>query len=113
MPQTALSIRLNPVEGSGASGTATLAPLDATHIKVTLELVNQPPGDLPAHIHFDRCSNPSAIRFGLSNVVNGKSETVVDTPVAYLRRGHGLFSINVHKADPDLPIIACGDIPQA
>jgi hypothetical protein len=26
-------------------------------------------------------------------------------------QGHGRFSINVHKADPDLPIIACGDIP--
>jgi hypothetical protein len=37
----------------------------------------------------------------------------VFTPIAYLRRGHGKFSINVHKAEPDLPIIACGDIPQA
>jgi len=80
-------------------------------LKVALELVNVPPGDLPAHIHLDTSKNPSSIRYGLSNVVNGKSETMVVTPIAYLRRGHGRFSINVHKADPDLPIIGCGDIP--
>jgi hypothetical protein len=35
----------------------------------------------------------------------------VSESIAYLRPGHGRFSINVHKAEADLPIIACGDIP--
>ena len=113
VPQTPVTIRLNQVDGSGVTGTATLRPMDASHVRVTLELVNVPPGDLPAHIHFDTCANPSSIRYGLSNVVNGKSESEVFASIAYLRRGHGRFSINVHKADPDLPIIACGDIPPA
>jgi hypothetical protein len=113
VPLIPVTITLHAVEASGVTGTAVLTPLNGSGIKVTLELANVPPGDLPAHIHFDTCANPSTIRYGLSNVVNGRSETTVVTPIAYLRRGHGRFSINVHKAESDLPIIACGDIPPA
>jgi hypothetical protein len=113
VPLTPLTITMDPVDASGVGGTATLTPLNGNNVRVTLELTGVPPGDLPAHIHFDTCKNPSTIRYGLSNVVNGRSETLVVTPIAYLRRGHGRFSINVHKANPDLPIIACGDIPPA
>jgi hypothetical protein len=111
VPLSPVTVTLGPVDGSGVTGTAIVTPLDAGHTKVTLELVNEPPGDLPAHIHFDTCKNPSTIRFGLSNVVDGKSESTVSGGIAYLRRGHGAFSMNVHRAEPDLPIIACGDIP--
>jgi hypothetical protein len=114
VPLTPVTIAIKPREGSGVTGTATLTPLGASRVKVTLEIANAPPGELPAHIHFDTCRDFSPIRYGLSNVVNGKSETIVITPIAYLRRGHGRFSINVHKPnDPDLTIIACGDIPPA
>ena len=111
VPLTPVTITLHEVDGSGVTGTATLTP-QGESTKVTLEINNPPPGALPAHIHFDTCANPSEIRFGLSNVVAGKSETTVSGSIAYLRRGHGRFSINVHREEPDLPIIACGDIPQ-
>jgi hypothetical protein len=112
VPLTPVTIVLKPIDNSGVSGTAVLTPLAGEHMQVTLQIDNAPPGALPAHIHFDTCANPSEIRFGLTNVVNGKSETTVSGSIAYLRRGHGKFSINVHRAEPDLPIIACGDIPQ-
>jgi hypothetical protein len=112
VPLTPVTVALKPVDNSGVSGTAVLTPMSGDHTQVTLQIDNPPPGALPAHIHFDTCANPSDIRFGLSNVVNGRSETVVSGSIAYLRRGHGKFSINVHRAEPDLPIIACGDIPQ-
>jgi Cu/Zn superoxide dismutase len=105
-----VTITLHAVDNSGVTGTATLTPMGESTM-VTLEINNPPPGALPAHIHFDTCANPSDIRFGLSNVVDGKSETTVSGSIAYLRRGHGRFSINVHRAQPDLPIIACGDVP--
>jgi hypothetical protein len=109
--QIHVTVTLHPVDGSGVTGTAVVIPLDANHTKVTLEVFNGPPGDLPAHIHFDACKL-SAIRFGLSNVVDGKSESTISEGIAYLRRGHGAFSIMVHKAEADLPIIACGVIPR-
>jgi hypothetical protein len=112
VPLTPVTITLTAVDNSGTTGTATLTPMGAS-TKVTLELNNPPPGALPAHIHFETCANPSDIRFGLTNVSGGKSETTISESIAYLRRGHGRFSINVHRAEPDLPIIACGDIPPA
>lgn len=113
VPLVPITVALRSVDNSAVSGTAVLTPMSGDHTRVTVNVDNVPPGALPAHIHFDTCANPSEIRFGLTNVIDGKSETVVSGSIAYLRRGHGKFSINVHKAEPDLPIIACGDIPQA
>jgi hypothetical protein len=113
VPLTPVTVVLKAVDNSGVSGTALLTPMSGEHVQVMLHIDNPPPGALPAHIHFDTCANPSDIRFGLANVVDGKSETVVSGSIAYLRRGHGKFSINVHHAEPDLPIVACGDIPPA
>jgi hypothetical protein len=113
VPSTPVTVVLRPVDNSGVSGSAVLTPMTGGQTRVQLSIDNPPPGALPAHIHFDTCANPSTIRFGLTNVVDGKSETVVSGSIAYLRRGHGRFSINVHRAEPDLPIIACGNIPPA
>ena len=46
---------------------------------------------------------------GLSDVVDGKSETDVASPLPrYAKPG---FSINVHKYADPYPVIACGDVP--
>jgi hypothetical protein len=110
VPLTPLTIELQPVGGSGVTGTVTMVPMGASTTKVTIEIPNPPLASMLAHIHIDDCPDAGDIFYGLSNVVGGRSESEVGA-IAPLRRG--VFSINVHGAAPDYPAVACGDIPRA
>jgi hypothetical protein len=87
-------------------------------ISVTLEV--EPAGPkYHAHIHDVSCADYrrmtsfnaqyATVAEGLSDVVDGKSETDVTAPLS--RFGRAGFSINVHKYAHPYPVIACGDIP--
>jgi hypothetical protein len=110
VPLTPFTIELHPLHESGVTGTVTMTPIGALKTRVTIEIPNPPSGSLPAHIHLGRCPEAGGIFYGLPNVVDGRSETEVGA-IAPLRRS--TFSVNVHRDDPDLTVIACGDIPRA
>jgi hypothetical protein len=110
VPLTPFSFELQPVNDSGVTGTVTMTPLGALKTRVVIEIRNPPAGSLPAHIHFGKCPDPAGIFYGLPNVIDGRSETEVGA-IAPLRRS--AFSVNVHRDEPDLPYLACGDIPPA
>jgi Cu/Zn superoxide dismutase len=98
---------------SGESGTATLtATGDRT--SVVLELRNPTTGSQPAHIHEGSCGpalNPQPLH-GLLNVMQGRSETIVNAPLSELTAG-GL-AINVHHSNENLDrYVACGNLPGA
>lgn len=95
--------------GSGESGTATLTA-DGEKTKVVIALDNPRTAPQPAHIHAGSCEelDPTPA-FGLENVVDGASTTVVDEPLDDLRDGN--YAINVHKSAAKLDVyVACGDI---
>ncbi len=65
----------------------------------------------PAHIHAGACPVPGDVKYPLKDVVDGKSTTTLDVPLAQLLTGG--FAINVHQSAADIgKYVACGGIPQ-
>jgi hypothetical protein len=102
------TVKLEPQNSSGESGTATLTPAgDST--KVVLSVTGAPSGSQPTHIHKGTCDklDPKPA-FPLSPVVNGKSETTVKASMKDLAKG---YAINGHKSAQDLKTyVFCGNI---
>ena len=111
---TKVRVRMHAVEKSGEQGTATLTSLGSERTQVDLSLKGFPKGVAqPAHIHEGSCKklNPQP-KWGLSNVVDGKSSTQVPVGLEELQKG-GL-AINVHKSAQDISTyFSCGNIPKA
>jgi hypothetical protein len=105
------TIDLSEQNSSGESGTATLTAEGDNKTKVVISLDGAPAGTpQPAHIHEGSCANLDPTpKYGLENVVDGKSTTEVDEPLEELR--DEAYAINVHKSGTDLKTyVACGDI---
>lgn len=110
-PNPAVTIQLGAGRDGDQSGTATLT----ANGNQTTVLLNIKPGTAgtaqPAHIHVGTCPVPDAVKYPLNNVVDGKSTTTLDVPLAQLLTGG--FAINVHLSAADIgKYVACGVIPQ-
>lgn len=105
----ALTVELAEQSGSGQSGTATLAA-EGDSTKVVIELENGKSEPQPAHIHPGTCADlDPQPQHGLTDVVDGRSETTVRAPLSALRAG--ALAINVHKSAAEAQTyVACGDI---
>ena len=81
--------------------------------KVTLDMTPGTAGSpQPAHIHVGTCPGVGAVKYPLTSVVNGKSETIVNTTMAELASTQ--YSINVHLSVPDAAkYTACVNLPLA
>jgi hypothetical protein len=97
---------------SSESGKATLMEENGK-TRVSLEVTGGPKGVAqPAHIHSGKCPNPGIIKYPLTSVVDGKSETVIEASISGLLAQLPL-AINVHKsAAQSKTYVACGDIKQ-
>jgi hypothetical protein len=104
-----LTVELAEQNGSRESGTATLNP-DGDATRVVIELQNGTSEPQPAHIHPGSCADlDPKPKYGLANVVDGKSETTVDAPLSDLKAG--AFAINVHKSAAEVQTyVSCGDL---
>jgi len=105
-------IPLRSVSGSGVSqnGTAILTEEDG-RVRVVLTL-NQAEGlaNQPAHIHVGSCPGVGQIAYPLNNVVDGQSETILNTTLARLQEQLPL-AINVHKSESELDVYtSCGEL---
>ena len=91
-------VHLLEYDGSGQSGTATLTRVN-DRTKVVLDIEPGRPEDDPqtAHIHFGHCGpNLRELRFQLTDVVDGRSTTVLDITLADLASDNNV--INLHKS---------------
>jgi hypothetical protein len=107
-PAADTTVKLEPQNGSGESGTATLTP-EGNSTKVVLDVPGAS-GTQPTHIHKGTCDklDPKPA-FPLSPVVNGKSTTTVKVPLKTLTSGD--YAINGHKSAQDLKTyVFCGNI---
>src|SRR5688572_8978245 len=106
-------VELAEEDGSGESGTATLTAM-GDQTRVVLELRNPTTDSQPAHIHKGSCGpalDPEPLH-GLLNVMQGRSETVVNVPLSELTAGE--LAINIHQSDAELETyVACGNLPGA
>lgn len=105
-----LTVKLEPQNNSGESGTATLTKSGDKQTKVSLN-VQGASGSQPTHIHKGTCSNlDPKPAYPLSPVVNGKSETRVNASLDDLTHG---YAINGHKSPQDLKTyVFCGNIAE-
>jgi Cu/Zn superoxide dismutase len=105
-----VTVRLAQQNKSGESGTARLTP-EGDKTKVQVNLKGAPKGvSQPAHIHEGSCAklDPKP-KYGLQNVVDGKSTSEVPVSVDALMSGS--YAINVHKSADDIKTyVACGAI---
>src|SRR5438270_9643231 len=104
-----VKVSMHAQNKSGESGSAKLTPQGADKTRVEISLKGGPKGTpQPAHIHEGSCAklDPKP-KYGLENVVDGKSSTVVPQGIDSVRG----MAINVHKSADDLKTyVACGDI---
>lgn len=107
---TERTIALGVQNNSGESGSAVLIEKDGK-VTVSLDMTGFT-ADVaqPAHIHSGSCPDVGAVAYPLTNVVNGKSETVLDTTFAKLDAKEPL-AINVHKSAAESKnYVSCGNL---
>ncbi len=107
---TERTIALGEQNDSGESGSAVLTEKDGK-VTVSLDMTGAPAGvPQPAHIHVGSCPDVGAVAYPLTNVVDGKSVTVLDTTFALLDAKEPL-AINVHKSVPETKVyVSCGNL---
>ncbi|HEX8805790.1 MAG TPA: hypothetical protein VF741_02530 [Candidatus Aquilonibacter sp.] len=110
-PPTTVTVKMVAQNASGETGSAVLTQVSGgTQVVITLD---GSPKDTPqpAHIHEGNCGkiNP-APKYPLTNVVNGKSSSVVKgVTLADLLKGP--YAINVHKSGTEIATyVSCGNI---
>ncbi len=108
--QAPTTVTLKAENNSGQDGTAMLTDMGGGKTKVVLDLRNSPAGPQPAHVHEGTCANLNpAPKHPLTNVVNGRSETMLDVRMSDLMMGN--LAINVHKSAQEAQTyVSCGDI---
>jgi hypothetical protein len=101
-----VKIKLGAMNGSTEAGTATLIPKGDKTV-VVIDVANGTKDPQPSHFHLGTCEkyNPHH-EFNLEAVVDGKSTTTLDAPLAKLTSGE--MVINVHKSAVDVAtIVSC------
>ncbi len=109
-----LSITMKQVAKSGQHGTTTISSLSNGKTKVEIALDGEPADAAePAHIHVKSCKDKGEVKYALTDVVGGLSETILDASAEEVLKDAPL-SINVHQSADKLNVfMACGDIGPA
>lgn len=109
-----VTVRMAAQNKSKESGSARLTAVGADKTKVEIRLKGGPKGTpQPAHIHEGTCAklDPKP-KWGLENVVDGKSTTEVPVGLAEIQKGS--YAVNVHKSGEDIKAyFSCGNIRKA
>ncbi len=104
------TVLLSEQNKSGVSGSAVLREANG-QVTVALNLTGAPKTTpQPAHIHVGACPNVGTVKYPLTNVVNGASETSLNVTLSQLA-GEQPLAINVHKSAAQITVYtACGDL---
>lgn len=114
LAQTEVTVNLEEQNDSGESGTAVLTDMGNNQVQVVVTIENAPAGvSQPMHIHEGTCDNLNAApKYPLTNLVDGKSTTVVSTTLASLLASP--HAINGHKSAEEASVyVFCGNIAEA
>lgn len=105
-----VTIQIKTQNNSGQAGTATLTDMGNGTTRVVVDLANSPAGPQPIHIHEGTCANLTPqVKFPLTNMVNGKSETMVNVPLATILASP--HAVNTHKSPQEAAVyVACGEV---
>lgn len=105
-----VTVTMTAQNNSNENGTATLTQ-KRSGVQVVVNLKNAPAAAQPVHIHAGTCANLNPVpKYPLSNLVNGKSTTLVKG-VSLSSLSGGKFAINAHKSTNDIKTyVSCGNI---
>jgi len=105
-----MTVNLAEENKSGESGTAILKEENGkTTVTLTLTGFTKDVAQ-PAHIHIGVCPGVGAVKYPLTNVVNGSSVTTLSATLAELKQNLPL-AINVHKSVTEVTnYTACGGL---
>ena len=111
MKKGEITVSMDAQNNTKQSGRATLTDMDGKKTKVVIEVGSGSAGVAqPAHIHMGSCPNPGAVLYPLQNVVNGRSETMLEVSLASLKDKLPL-AVNVHKSAAEAKLyMSCGNI---
>jgi hypothetical protein len=104
------SFDLDEQNESGETGRVVIIDQDGK-TRVLLSIDNEPEdASQPAHIHSGQCPTPGAVKYALNNVVDGRSDTILD--VAYSNLASQVpLAVNVHKSAAEIQAyVACGNL---
>ncbi|MDO8594722.1 MAG: hypothetical protein Q7R93_04400 [bacterium] len=106
-----LHIKLDEQNKSGQKGEATITQVGTSTVKVIVNITGKPSGVAqPAHIHLGSCPNPGAVKYPLTSVGKGASQTELPMTLDQLLSELPL-AINVHKSAADIKTYtSCGDL---
>lgn len=107
-----LQVTLGEQNKSGQSGQAVLTQVGTSSVKVIVNLTGKPSGVAqPAHIHIGACPTPGAVKYPLTNVDKGASQTEIPNLTLEQLLAELPLAINVHKSAAEASVyVACGDI---
>lgn len=105
-----ITVRLDPLNGSGQMGMAILRQKD-NMVYVDINVLNASTAGLqPAHIHRGACPNPGEVIYPLNVSQNGVSGTLLDTSLEQILDQLPL-AINIHASSNESETYtACGNI---
>ncbi len=106
-----LTFKLDALNGSKQDGVVTFKDVNG-RIVVTLSLNSPVSASEPAHIHVGSCPAPGDVKYTLTSVVNGKSETTLpESATLSSLKDMGGLSVNVHKSTSELKTnVSCGNL---
>lgn len=109
---TTLQIKLDEQGASGQGGQAVIVQVGTSTVRVIVSLAGKPSSvSQPAHIHLGSCPAPDAVKYPLTNVDKGASQTDIQNLTIEQLLSELPLAINVHKSGTDLKTYtACGDI---
>lgn len=104
----AITVRLDGVNGSGQSGTASLSERGGK-LNVTINLSGFEKDVIqPAHFHVGTCPGVGEVKYPLTGVTNGTSRTVLPINLVEFIKAQPLV-INIHKSEKEASVYtACG-----
>lgn len=110
LESNAINVLLASQNESGETAVASLVEKDGK-VLVVLNVMGTPIDiPQPAHIHLGACPTPGKVEYPLTNVLNGLSETLLDTSMEDLKKNLPL-AINIHKSENEIKdYVACGDL---
>lgn len=110
MQETTVTAQLIEQNNSGEYGNATLTEVNGKTV-VHVEVKNAPRGvSQPAHLHTGSCIDLGDVKYPLTNLVNGVSETTIDMPLKAILSA-GPLALNVHKSVAQVKqYVSCGNV---
>lgn len=108
-PGEQMTVTILEQNKSRQAGIGTITEL-GDKVSVKLQIAGASASAEPAHIHLGKCPKPGEVKYPLSDVVEGISETMLDVSMSTLKSMLPL-SINVHKSKAEIQsYVACGDL---